>query len=370
MQSAMDNMVAGDVTYVLDGVNVPGGVVVGYGAVSSAGAPLAIVTYPGATATVGSSPSAVGFSLDRSGTGYWITYSKFNIWGISQGSAVVLSSNSRLVGSKIQAPLGDGATGTAGNNPFADTQHIAVLGNEFTNCGNAAAPDGLYHVLYVSGVRFGSAPYLETDREIGWNYFHDNAGIRAINIYNGMPNNNPISGHRVHDNLIVNQSSTGIFLAKGVVGENWVYNNIVINAGLGPTDGENVGIWLHAGWSGLGWGSMPDSYWPTSSTTLHVYNNTVLNAGYSGGGSANGAWMMDTVADWIPGVHNNLTVQTNGNPYIASASWQYINTVSWGITPNAAYWSNGLWYGGGPAPAFDVSGINADPLLLTRHNTS
>ncbi len=303
MQSAMDNMVAGDVTYVLDGVNVPGGVVVGYGAVSSAGAPLAIVTYPGATATVGSSPSAVGFSLDRSGTGYWITYSKFNIWGISQGSAVVLSSNSRLVGSKIQ--------------------------------------------------------------EIGWNYFHDNAGIRAINIYNGMPNNNPISGHRVHDNLIVNQSSTGIFLAKGVVGENWVYNNIVINAGLGPTDGENVGIWLHAGWSGLGWGSMPDSYWPTSSTTLHVYNNTVLNAGYSGGGSANGAWMMDTVADWIPDVHNNLTVQTNGNPYIASASWQYINTVSWGITPNAAYWSNGLWYGGGPAPAFDVSGI-----ILTRHNTS
>ena len=367
LQGTMDNLADGDIVYALDGLNLPGGVSVGYAAVYGAGAPMAVVAYPGANVTVGSSSGGVGFGVSHSGTGYWMTYSKFNIWGISEGAAVSLNSNSRLVGSKLQAPLGDGALGTVGTYPFGDSQHISVLGNEFTNCGNAARPDGLYHVLYISGIRWGqptgNTPYLETDRDIGWNYFHDNAAIRAINIYNGMPYNNPISGHRVHDNLIVNQSSTGIGILKGVVGENWIYNNIVINAGLGPTDGENIGVWLHAGWSGLGWGTMPDSTWPTNSVTLHVYNNTVINSGWSGGGSANGAWAMDTINDWIPDVHNNLTVQTNGNPYIASLTWQY-GAV---ITPSSR-WSNNLWFGAGPAPSFEMNAVSADPLFVSAND--
>src|SRR5206468_8531410 len=177
--------------------------------------------------------------------------------------------------------------------------NIAILGNEFTNCGDPNNLDSLYHVIYLGGMRGGAAPFLETDREIGWTYLPETAATRAINICSGMPQSNPISRHVIHDNVIVNQLSDGILLSKGVVGENWIYNNLIITSGQGPAGAATyAGIYLHAGWSGLGWGSMPDSTFPKSAVTIHVYNNTIVNAGFSG--NASGGWLITTTGEWTP----------------------------------------------------------------------
>jgi len=355
-QAAVDGMASGDIVYVMDGVRKADGITPGYNSQTPT-APLAIVAYPGATVSVGDATHDA-FPLTHSGTGHWMIYSKLNIMGA--GAAVALQSNARLVGSKLQSPLGVGSAGIVGSSPYIDSFNLAILGNEFTNCGDPANLDSLYHVVYLSGIRGAPAPTLETDREVGWNYFHDNAATRAINIFNGMPNSNPISRHRVHDNVIVNQLSDGILLSKGVVGENWIYNNLIITAGKGPAGAASYGaIYLHAGWSGLGWGSMPDSAFPKSATTLHVYNNTIINAGFSG--SSSGAWLITTTADWTPDIHNNLTYQTNGQPYVASGSD--------GQSANSAQWSNNLWYGAGAAPAFDSRPVSADPLLVSAGGT-
>src|SRR5262249_16875542 len=135
--------------------------------------------------------------------------------------------------------------------------------------------DTLYHVLYIAGFRgcTGSCSN-ESNREVGWNYFHDNLGYRAVNIYNDNQGSgsNSISGHSIHDNVILNQTATGIALLGGVVGENWVYNNLLINVGQGL---EATGIYLH--------GFLPSGTPPTTPFLAHVFNNTILNAGTATG---------------------------------------------------------------------------------------
>ena len=57
---------------------------------------------------------------------------------------------------------------------------------------------------------------------------------RAINIYSEQEYSAYIQQHRVHDNVIVNQRGDGIMLGYYVTGDNWLYNNLIVNAGLGP----------------------------------------------------------------------------------------------------------------------------------------
>ena len=88
----------------------------------------------------------------------------------------------RLVGSNVSAPNGSAADGTVATGGGGND--IAILGNEFANCGNEKSIS-LYHVVYISADRTDSGARLPTvtNREIGWNYFHDNLANRAINIY-------------------------------------------------------------------------------------------------------------------------------------------------------------------------------------------
>jgi hypothetical protein len=343
--AGMDALLSGDITYVRDGVNQTGGVVLPY-STKSPTAPIAIAAYPGATCRVGDSTHE-GFNVNYSGSGNSFTYSKFSIMGNQQ--AVSMYSNDRLVGCTIQTPVGAspaGAVGGAGNN-------LAVLGNEFTNCGtpDPLVFDNLYHVLYIGGFR-GIAPanaFLETEREIAWNYFHDNFAARAINIYNGEPTSNPIALHRIHDNVIINQVMDGILLGNGVVGENWVYNNLIMDAGKGlVAGGGRSGINVRVG--------NPPSVVSGQPIVVHISNNTILNCG-APGENASGAFILAAAAGWTPDVHNNLILQATGFPY-----YTVYDQAPTGV---AAQWSNNLWFGAGPAPAGDASSVNADPKVVS-----
>src|SRR6266436_474416 len=79
-----------------------------------------------------------------------------------------------------------------------------------------------------------------------------------------------LAGIKVHDNVIVNQTWDGILFGQGVVGENWCYNNLLVNTGIGG----KAGIWINA--------RDADEFNSGLPFLLHFYNNTLLNSGQSG----------------------------------------------------------------------------------------
>ena len=346
IQAGLNALASGDILYVKDGVSATSGVTVPASSVSPTSY-IAVVVYPGAAVQVGDAKHDA-FTITASGSGNGMVYAKLSVFnGTVGGTAIDSRYNSRVVGVKAQGPNGAGSSGCIAPNRGSN---IYILGNEFTSCGDPANFDSLYHVLYISGTRgmgAGSASG-ETNREVGWNYFHDNSGNRAINIYNDNQGSgaNWISGHKVHDNVIVNQINDGILIGRGVVGENWVYNNLLVNVGLkSPSDaGEGLGMNIRAG----------DPQGETSGlpVLLHIYNNTLLNSGVAGA-AVNGAFLF--VNTGTLDLHNNLVYQANGLPYIASGS----------NTPGPGQVTKNLWFGSGSAPGFDSSPITTNPRILS-----
>ncbi len=92
-----------------------------------------------------------------------------------------------------------------------------------------------------------------------------------------------MTGHKVHDNFIVNQVGDGMLIGQYVTGENWVYNNVIAHAGLGPDPNPresgpitHFGVNLDAG------------HETVTNTVIYFYHNTIYGCGWSGarGGSS------------------------------------------------------------------------------------
>jgi hypothetical protein len=122
-----------------------------------------------------------------------------------------------------------------------------------------------------------------------------------------------MSGHRVHDNFIIDQKGEGMLLGQYMTGENWVYNNVIARAGLGPerTDGirgmNHIGVQIDMGIRG------------GPPTTLYFNNNTIFGCGWSGaarGPAANGAIAFDNLGQYKLVFARNLIVST-GQPFLA-----------------------------------------------------
>ena len=176
-----------------------------------------------------------------------------------------------------------------------------------TRCTDVGKPgaDKLYHPIYISSPRISSGPRLpaEAGREIAWNYIHDNNANVGINVYSEGSSTAYMSGHRIHDNFIIDQKGEGMLLGSYMTGENWVYNNVIARAGLGPEPTEGDRAMNHIGVQfALGAPGAPP-------TTLHFYNNTIYGCGWSGatwGPSANGALRIDS-PDQVPGWSSAIT---------------------------------------------------------------
>jgi hypothetical protein len=204
----------------------------------------------------------------------------------------------------------------------------------------------------------------ETDREIAWNYLHDNRNNRGINIYSEQPYAAYIEDHRVHDNVIVNQRGVGILMGQYVTGENWVFNNLVDQAGRGP-DWDNTG----EGPSGhtclqVDVGT-PDT--PAAATALWVYHNSFARCGYGPTetpdpnylGAAGALTFGEVFSRAAVEIRNNL-IFSEGNDYVAE--WTS------GTPPAAAY--TNLWFGLPAAPAWDTAAVTGDPRFsdLAAHD--
>ncbi|MFZ1529965.1 MAG: IPT/TIG domain-containing protein [Ferruginibacter sp.] len=343
---ALDKINAGDIIYICDGVShtalAGDRATIDLGNPGTAALPKAIVGYPGAAASVGNPEINNAYSLWVSGFGPTINWVISKLYLTAKDGAANMYHNFRLVGNKITAPNGSeptGAIAASGNNLY-------ILGNELTNIGFAGTSK-LYHPIYIQSAEACSGPRLptETNRELAWNYLHDNFSYDGINIYRECSSSAYMTNHRVHDNYIENQTGCGIRIGDYVTGENWIYNNIVENAGIGPNpagdQAMHIPVFIHAGWD-------------DTTTIIHFYNNTIVGGGFNGGA----AWASSMVGfsnshPYTLDFRNNIIVSTvPGVTYLNPALWQ----------PTGA--QRNLWHGAGTAPVWDNNSINTDPLFV------
>jgi len=328
---------AGDITYVQNGVSQTA--TDGFAALTPNGSgtswdnALALVAYPGATATIGSGSTdgimfCAGFSACNNGSSYW-TIAGFVLRGAN--SALVVAgfngvTNSRWVGNDISCPTGDGSTACVTSNYGAFTY---MYGNHVHNAGFTNSIK-TYHAVYLSSNVIHNT--------VSWNSVHDVLGCRGIQFYS--TGGSAQYDIHVHDNLIYNIRCDGINFAtvNADLGVVEAYNNVIYNAGSGPdpSDGQAAYNCVLNGNSGT--------------APVLFYNNTTYNCGARklAGSSGN--------VGFVPGgtnikLNNNIFDQTSGEAYTSNAPCSAISG------------SNNLWFGVGAPPCTLSKDLNVDPLL-------
>jgi hypothetical protein len=290
-------------------------------------------------------PSAVSSAISSfvggtMGTGQYWTVAKLTLVG-KTSSINNLGTGWRLIGNHISAPQGTGPAGT-----IAGTGNdLSVIGNEITNCGSNPTFK-LYHPIYISAARATSGARLptESNREIAWNYLHDNIAHRGINIYSEGASSALMENHSVHDNVIVDQSGVGILIGNMATKETLVYNNLVIRAGIGPDQPSDdptghVCLEVEAGHSLV----------PSSQTLVRVYHNTFYGCGQSGLYNT-GVYMGDLT---------NATLEMRNNIFVSTVAYAIGSSM-----PPAGTGSHDLWFGLSSAPSFEVKPLTVDPLVI------
>ncbi|MBI3899706.1 MAG: hypothetical protein HY308_15630 [Gammaproteobacteria bacterium] len=370
LPKAIDSMASGDIIYVGDGVTATTTHDIGaHGCINlnrdgTADLPRALVAYPGATVNVGgvgATCTAAFSNYIRRGnvdgrTEYWVV-SKLRALGVGgDQSALQAYTGYRLVANYVSMPRPDdncqsGAMTGEGND-------LAILGNQITNTArdNPTTVSKLCHSMYISGKRSSSqfgdtcggirCP-TESNREIGWNLLNDNYNNRGINLYSEQDRAAFIENHKVHDNYIINHRGNGMLIGYYVTGENWFYNNVLINTGLGPE-------WAGGEISGHYAIQINGGHESGRPTTLHIWNNTI----YGGGYPANTSSAALTWFKWadLSGISVNLDFRNN---VIVSPNVPYMNADA--SLPAVA--APNLWFGQSAVPAWNPAGIAGDPLF-------
>jgi hypothetical protein len=351
---AKDSLAAGDIAYLMDGVRQATeetfNAALSIETSGTAARPKALVAYPGATVTIGSTTVSGSLYLGIRVPNLGIAATDWVIAGLRLHGETALdiggmgsgSHRWRVIGNYISCPNGDGPTGCVS---VADAHFTKFFGNEVTDTGRSPATSKQYHAVYFT-----------TDSnnfEVAWNWIHDNRTCNAIQAHSspvGGTSGLNQYGISIHDNRIHGDRCSGINLAtvdpsRGAVE---VYNNVVFNVGNGPEppdgySGTNcvyVPGYTNAGTDGRG--------------VVEVYNNTCVNAGNAGAGSSSGAF--NRFADspnLILRLRNNVVYQPNGEPYIAHDS-----------TGSRIQGSHNLWFGDGPGPSYLANNVNSDPEFV------
>ena len=248
---------------------------------SPAGYASAIIVYPGATATIGTTSlssngiAATDVTASNGAALGWWTIAGFTVRAAT--TAVSLhgptsyptggSAHWRVIGTDQSCPSGNGSSACFHSDNLGNTANDnKFFGNYVHDSGTpiSGGPDDQYHGIYVSD--------RAKHYEIGWNEVSNLVGCRGIQIYSNYQNQFDV---QIHDNTIHDTTCDGIVVATVDPSQGGVYlwNNVLYRVGQGPQntseDGGNfAGIFLartlQTGSAGSG--------------TVYAYQNTIYDS--------------------------------------------------------------------------------------------
>src|SRR5437773_1018925 len=149
---AKNSSIPGDIIYVMDGVSETSldasnaSLAIRNG--GNSGAPIAIVAYPGATATIGAS-SGQQYGIIANGASNWVL-AGLTLRGSKSALAVQNASNWRVVGSDLSCPNGSGAGSCM---DASAVRSFKFFGNRVHDSGSATSSD----IKSYKRVGFGSS---------------------------------------------------------------------------------------------------------------------------------------------------------------------------------------------------------------------
>lgn len=340
---ARDTIAPGDIVYAMNGVAQTTDDGQGWSSCLTIGANSgspgqlkAMVVYPGASATIGNVSRTsdggcdTGIRAKGQGENYWAV-AGFTIRGGGVAMQPYGETGWRIVANDMSCPNGNDQAGCL---DLVTETSIAVYGNNIHHVGTNLNPGdvtALYHGVYISEFNQGV--------DFGWNTIGYVQGCRGLqqNVNEGSSSYDL----HIHDNVIHDTQCDGIVMttvdpSKGTVE---LYNNIIYNAGTGPANAENTGVWNCMTIEGYD----PNGSSPGSGV-VDVYNNTLYDCGNWTNppyGESEGSLLWNNAGNASKSLRlrNNIIYASTVSPYCD-------DLVCGGVTG-----SNNIFYGNGAPPA-------------------
>jgi len=335
--NAKNTIAAGDIAYVENGVaqttedNYSAALV--FSGAGTAANPKALVVYPGASATIGSTSldTAVRATSINGAVNYWVIA---GFYMPASNTSINLSDGSYsgsdhfwFIADESSCPNGNGSTACVTGNFMLWTW---MYGDYVHDAGVAPSAIKTYHAVYFSS---------NYDHVwIGWNHIGPNThACRGVQFFS-TGGSDQYDLH-VHDNVIHDMLCDGINFATVVPSTAIVeaYNNLIYHAGMGAPsdDGAPPHDCIRAA--------------ATGASPLLIYNNTMYDCGpYTADGSQSGIQTQGATQ-----LNNNILWILSGAPYFNATG-----------ACTSVTGSNNLWFGSGSPPCSGTLGtLNVNPQL-------
>ena len=332
---AKNTVVAGDIIYLMNGVNETGlessSATLALAKSGSASLPIALIAYPGATATIGSATGQQYGIRTTAASSYWVL-AGLTLRGSFSALNVANSSNWRVVGNDISCPNGSGSGACA---DFSGVTNMKVYRNRVHDVGSTTSTS----LKLYQGVLFDAG---SNGIDFGWNEI---ANVRSCRALQFSSDTGKLYNLTVDNNLIHDSRCDGINFATvdPALGAVRAYNNVIYRAGTGPAPGG-----LESNYACINVGA-------AGSAAVLLQNNTL----YDCGRRANGDSGAISASAAVTVVNNIIMAAASGEQYLAPNS---LTTRFSG--------SNNLFFGAGAAPAFSTASIHADPKFVDPANAN
>jgi hypothetical protein len=318
----------GDIIYLMNGVSATSldasSAALSIGKSGSPGLPIALVAYPGAVATIGSSTGQQYGIRTTATTNYWVV-AGINLRGAFSALTVSNSSNWRVIENDISCPNGSGAGACA---DFSADQNFQLYRNRIHDNGSTTSTN----IKLYQSVQFADG---SNGIDFGWNEIANTRSCRALQFYSDAA---PLFNLTVRNNYIHDSRCDGINFATidPALGAVKAYNNLIYRTGTGPAPGGVEGNYACVNVGGSG------------SAPVQLTGNTFYDCGRRDNADS-GAVSASVRVEFT----NNIVDSIAGESYIAPNS-------------SLANFSgkNNLFFGDGAAPAFSAASVNADPKFV------
>jgi hypothetical protein len=334
VKHAKNSAQAGDVIYLRNGVNETGldasSASLAVGKSGSSGLPIALVAYPGATATIGSATGQPYGIRTTAAASYWVL-AGISLRGSFSALTVTNSSNWRVIGSDISCPNG---SGTGACLAFSAATNISLYRNRIHDNGSTTSAS----VKLYQAIQFDSG---SNGIDFGWNEIANTRSCRALQFFSDTT---PLFNLTVRNNLIHDSRCDGINFATidPAQGAVKAYNNVIYRAGTGPAPGGVEGNYACINVGGSG------------SAAVQITGNTLYDCGRRANADSG------AISASVPVVlTNNIVDAIAGESYTAPNS-------------SLANFSgkNNLFFGDGATPVFSTTSLNADPKFVDVTNSN